>query len=131
LSKKDQRKKKKGKAKQNKTKQNKTKQNKNKTKQNKTKQNKTKQNKTKQQNKNKNKNKTKQKQKQKKKQEKIIVLPRSLSCLCFLPTMYVTYLPYPITSSVIKTLTQQQTEQPLHKNYSATLIPLLSYPHWN
>ena len=86
------------KQKQNKTKQNKTKQNKTiqyKTKQNKTKQNKTKQNKTKQ-------NKTKTKQNKTKS-----ALPRSLSCLCLLPTMYVTCtcLPYPITSFVIKTLT--------------------------
>ena len=93
--KKDQRKKQsRKKTKQIKTKQNK---NKNKTKQNKTKQNKTKQNKTKQ-------NKTKQ---NKTKQNKTTVLPRSLSCLCFLPTMYVTCtcFPYPITSFVIKTLT--------------------------
>ena len=70
---------KKDETKQNKTQQNKTKQNKNKTKQNKTKQNKTKK----------------------------TVLPSSLSCLCFLPAMYVTCicLPYPITSFVIKTLT--------------------------
>jgi len=33
------------------------------------------------------------------------VLPKSLICLCFLPTIYVTCLSCPITSFVIKTLT--------------------------